>query len=108
MSQGVLSIDASVSPAKIVVANIDGREVEVLETHELDLGFIFEEDLGEESHHVDEDLQGEDESIPSKQTPLSELLEKISTPWYNSVLVIPDKGCVNLDIELPFTERKKK
>ncbi|MCB0338550.1 MAG: hypothetical protein KDD53_03050, partial [Bdellovibrionales bacterium] len=118
MERGILSIDASSQPLRIVVARIDQGKVEIAEEHRLSLPFLFwtahdsltnavdfsATELGASESLVDSTFS---DSLHSELHQLKTAIERLETPWYDSVLIVPEEQYLSLNIDLPFNDPKQ-
>ncbi len=112
--QTVLSIDISSKTAEAVVASIDGKNIEILEKHSLDIADF----LNSLHIHVEgsqpvievkekpDQLEEIENVEPIFVNPISELLSKINYTWNNAILTIPTQEYLSLNIDLPFSDNK--
>lgn len=111
--QNILTIDTSSDPAVATVVEVSDRQLKVLESYSAPIspafsvitnGFPADQDdqdgVGTYTDHLKTIFEGE-------QTALKELLNKIKTPWYGSVLIISPKDQITLNLDLPFNEDKQ-
>ena len=108
--QTILSLDISSNPAHAIVAEIDGRSIQVIEKHSLELNGIFsqntEAEIAADNKIIAEsENQADDIQIPA-ENPISKLLAKIQSNWSNAILTISADEYLALNMNLPFGDNK--
>jgi len=109
----VLGLDVTTSPARAVVARVEGRRVEVVESLEIDLGEIFSPASllppPPAAAAANAETSGTDAApaaLPPPQASLRQALAAIRTPWSNAVLVVPPHEYLSVNLDLPFQDQK--
>ncbi len=119
MSEATLSIDLSSSPAKLVVARFEGKELRVIESAQVDLNGISFDTSSEtktpqpaqEGMDTTNAVPNESLSFKAKSEPLAEKLKeavrRFTTPWFQSVVLLPSRDYLSLNLELPFSDDRR-
>lgn len=116
--QSILSIDLSTEPAHAVVLTIDGKDIQVIERHSVNLGNYLKKLLSESLENAEQPVvesteENSEDSLdtesPTEATttvvdtsPLVSLLKKVESHWTNAILVVPGHNYVSVNLELPF------
>lgn len=104
--QTILSLDLSSTTAELVVANVEGKHIEIIESYSFDTGNRFL-DLLNGSHSILP--AGENQSADPQQegeNPIIEILSHVKSQWTNAVLTIPPADYLALNLELPFGDSR--
>ncbi len=118
--QQVLSVDITVNPIQIVVANVSGRVVELVAKRSFELEShlfaalhrpVSSMGSGEESGSVEDPGRGQEiiEYVPPTQEQLSDLNDlfaSLNTDTTASLLIIPAVDCFSLKLDLPFSDSR--
>jgi hypothetical protein len=114
--QTVLSIDISSKSAEAVVANIEGKNIQVLERHRLDITEFLSSLVTPQQNHengelINENMQNDGpakEGTEGKQSqnPIIEILSKITHNWNNAILTVPSQDYLSMNLDLPFNDNR--
>lgn len=106
--QSVLSIDVSTSSGSAVVVQIDGKDASVQEIHQFDPAVVF--GLQAQNEMLSSVVNGAATPAPTLPNPdpehLRSLLHSIKTPWTSSILIVPPKEYISMNLDLPFASNK--
>ena len=128
MQHRVLSVDLSCEPARLVLAAVENRSVEVLEACEYHLGpnsgDLFSA-TPENSEHTDDsdaaasngsfgqdNVEAESDTIILAREltgteKLANMLEQINGTWSSAVVIVPSDDYMHLEVEMPFNDQKQ-
>jgi hypothetical protein len=113
--QTVLSIDISSNPGEAIVANVEGKNVEILERYSLEMPELAESifnaptaEPAEGESDSNDQVNGADnsESTEPPLNPIAELLSRVQAKWTNAILTISTSDYLALNIDLPFGDNK--
>lgn len=114
MSEATLSVDLTTSPARLVVARFEGKELRVVESKDVELGPIsFSAQTVNATSPVNNGNNGDAPGTPTETgydqsaEKLKSAVRALTTPWYHSVVLMPSKDYLSLCLELPFSENRQ-
>lgn len=118
MSDSVLSIDVSVTPARAVVASMQDGRLRLVESHEIDIppdAFTYLRRVEAPPEGVsgleETQIPLTDNLPPTSQQQAIEAIrnavDQFNTKWHDVVLVIPGFDSLSLNLELPFNDPRK-